>query len=172
MVYCPWRRYADRFRVFPRPVAIERHWEVTPSPSPFWPDEMSVTGFTPPAPETPSTSSGSNNPAVPALKAPRLVAGSCASKELERTSTAELVHRLVSGSPPSAEAAAEASWVDSSHGSSPVKSEESLEGLQVPARGGGNLRGCTPTGESAEPADCRGAPHGQHTGTSFSGFSW
>ena len=33
----PDRRYADRSHVFPRPVSIERHWEVTHSLSPHGP---------------------------------------------------------------------------------------------------------------------------------------
>ena len=99
---------------------------------------MSVSGFTPEAANTPSTSSGSGNPAMPVQKAPCLAAGSCATDKLAQTSTAELVHRLVNATPPSAEAGGEATVVSSSRGS-PAASEESLGGGQVDAFGGGPL---------------------------------
>ena len=101
---------------------------------------MSVTGFTPPSANTPSThtSSGPPEPALPRVKTPCLAAGSCATNQFEHTSSAELVHRLSTGSPPSAEAASEASPAVSSS-VSPAKSDGTLrraEGSPVAALGG------------------------------------
>ena len=112
---------------------------------------MSVTGYTPPAAETPSTagtSSGSNNPAVPVRKAPCLTAGSCASGKTEHPSTLELVRSLAVATPPSAEAGGEATIVVSSPESS-VKSD-SLKDLEVPPR-----RGASPGRTTAVKAGTR-----------------
>ena len=105
---------------------------------------MSVSGFTPPTAETPSTSSGSTHPAVPALKAPRLAGGSCASEKLEHTSTAELVRALAAASPatPHSEGGGEATYEVHdlvTPRSSPAATEGSSRGSQVTSSGGGDL---------------------------------
>ena len=99
---------------------------------------MSVTGYTPPAADTPSTSSGSVNPEVPALKAPCLAVGSCASSRMESTSSAQLLHHLVTGTPATpSEGGPEAAHVDSPRVSS-AASEDSSGHSQVSRRGGGD----------------------------------
>ena len=134
---------------------------------------MSVTGFTPLVADTPSTahtSSGQTDPAVPVLKTPCLAAGSCASNQFEHTSTAELVHRLTTGTPPSAEAGAEATPAASSSGS-PVKSDESLKGVQVPLRRGGTLGGAAAATAGTRLSDAEKVEELHTASASGTGFS-